>query len=153
MFPPSVSQSVSLNSNSLSHSPLFSSLLILNTAPLFCLFTPPHSPLPSVRPSVRPSATFLSGLTDELLLLLAPLHCTPSSLNFPAIAVRSSLPPSVRPPTAAFDSHSGAATAPRSYTECGRDCLTLYRMQDFERGNSEARWSSIGLLMYNDSNE
>ena len=73
----------------------------------------PHSPspflsVPSVPSSVRPSATFLSGFTGELLLLLArpparsaALH---SSLNFPCRRlpwpyVRPSvrpLPPSVR---------------------------------------------------------
>ena len=59
------------------------------SASLFCLFIPPHPP----------SATFLSGFTAELLLLLlarsAALH---SSLNFPAaIALRPSDRPSVRP--------------------------------------------------------
>ena len=89
----------------------------------------PHSPspflsVPSVPSSVRPSATFLSGFTGELLLLLArpparsaALH---SSLNFPCRRlpwpyVRPSAPslcPSLRRPTAAFDSHSGAAAPP-----------------------------------------
>ena len=74
-------------SNSLSHS-----LLNLNIAPLFSV---------SLFPLIlrRPSATFLSGFTAELLLLLlarsAALH---SSLNFPAaIALRPFVRPSVRP--------------------------------------------------------
>ena len=95
----------------------------------------PHSPspflsVPSVPSSVRPSATFLSGFTGELLLLLArpparSLRCIALLTQFPlpppppAMALRPSVPPSapslcpsVRRPTAAFDSHSGAAAPP-----------------------------------------
>ena len=50
-----------------------------------CICPPPPPPpsLHSPRPSVRPPATFLSSFTDELLLLLGPLHCTPHSISLP----------------------------------------------------------------------
>ena len=118
----------------------------------------PHSPspflsVPSVPSSVRPSATFLSGFTGELLLLLArpparsaALH---SSLNFPC---RRRLPwPYVRPsvrslrPSAdrSFRQPFGrrrAATATRSSTQCGCDSSPTEpavhdRPTDFERVN------------------
>ena len=96
----------SFNSVSLLSSPLLShSLLILNTVfggaserRLFSVLSVSLFPLiplvrrvrprprPSARATDRPSATFLSGFTDELLLLLARSAALHSSLNFPAIA-------------------------------------------------------------------